>query len=89
MCPTKERNLRSSERTKPVVYIRRDVHSGDSVPRPLGFIALMPIPVNQIRRWGSVLSPNPSLVLAPESVLSLLPSRGLSSARSLVVYPQQ
>jgi hypothetical protein len=62
MCPTKERNLRSSERTKPVVYIRRDVHSGDSVPRPLGFIALMPIPVNELCCWGSARRrPQPGL----------------------------
>jgi hypothetical protein len=53
--------------------------SGDSVPKPLGFIAQMPIPVNRVL-LGLSSSPNPSLVLAPESVLSLLPSSDLSSA---------
>ena len=38
---------------------------------------------------GAQLSPNPSLVLAPESALSLLPSRGLSSAPAVVVYPRE
>jgi hypothetical protein len=38
---------------------------------------------------GLSFSPNPSLVLAPESVLRLLPSRALSSLRSPVVYPRQ
>ena len=40
----------------------------------------MPIPVNELECWGPVCPLNPSLVLAPESALSLLPSRGLSSA---------
>jgi hypothetical protein len=52
--------------------------SGDSVPRPLGFIALMPIPA--IKFAEAQLSPSPSLVLAPESTLRLLPSRALSFA---------
>jgi hypothetical protein len=53
---------------------------GDSVPRPLGFIALMPIPVNQMFDAGARLSPSPSLVLAPESALGLHLCRALSSA---------
>jgi hypothetical protein len=32
---------------------------------------------------GAQLTPNPSLVLAPESALSVLPSRGLSSAPAI------
>jgi len=36
-------------------------------------------PVRELSRWGSV-SRTPALVLAPELALSLLPSRGLSSA---------
>jgi len=68
-----ERNGRSDSIAKEGCF------SGDSVPRPLGFIAWMPIPVNQFCA-GAQFSPNPSLVLAPESALSLLPNRGLSSA---------
>ena len=47
--------------------------SEDAVPRPLGFFALIPIPVTERSCWGPVRT-GPSLVLAPESVLRLLPS---------------
>ena len=51
-----ERNGRSESIAK------EERFSGDSVPRPLGFIALMPIPVNQFRRWGSAFTePQPGL----------------------------
>jgi len=43
--------------------------------------------VNQVRRWGSVFLPNPSLVLVPESALSLRPAEAYPPLRSLVVYP--
>ena len=59
---------------------RSRIFSGDSVPRPLGFIALMPIPDESGLPLGLSSLPSPSLVLAPESALSLLRSRGLSSA---------
>ena len=40
----------------------------------------MPIPVESTSRLRLGFAPNPSLVLAPESALRLLPSRALSSA---------
>lgn len=51
--------------------------SGDSVPRPMGFFALMPSRISTYR-WRPVS--NPSLVLAPESAFRLLPGIALSSA---------
>jgi hypothetical protein len=46
---------------------------------PLGFFALMPIPVNQVRRWGSVVLRTPAWSW-PRSRRSVCFSRGLSSA---------
>ena len=51
MVPTKERKLRASG-TDEAVDSRGECCPGDSVPRPLGFIALMPIPVHQVCCWG-------------------------------------
>jgi hypothetical protein len=45
MLATKERNLRVSG-TDGTNRLAKEDSSGDSVPRPLGFIARMPIPVN-------------------------------------------
>jgi len=53
---------------------------GDSVPKPLGFFRFTAHPSEIKFDVGAQRSLNPSLVLAPESALSLLPSRGLSSA---------
>jgi hypothetical protein len=47
MCPTKERNLTVSG-TDEKNQLQRRFSSGDSVPRPLGFIASMPIPANDV-----------------------------------------
>ena len=55
MLPTKEWNLRVSGTDEASDEAKEASCSGDSVPRPLGFIALMPIPVNEIRRWGPAL----------------------------------
>jgi len=46
MGPTKERNLRVSGTDEASRYTQE--LPGDPVPRPLGFIALMPIPVNEL-----------------------------------------
>jgi hypothetical protein len=54
---------------------KENVHSGDSVPRPLGFTAILPSQFTN--PTGARLLLNPSLVLAPESALRLLPSVGL------------
>jgi len=78
MDPTKERNLRASGTDEMSRGKRRTASTGDSVPRALGFIALLPSQrINFVA--GAQLGADPSLVLAPESALSLLPSRGLSS----------
>ena len=55
MLPTKEWNLRVSGTDEASDEAKEASCSGDSVPRPLGLIALMPIPVNEIRRWGPAL----------------------------------
>src|SRR4030095_12201221 len=53
--------------------------SGDSVPRSLGFIALMPSQMDHVCA-GPGLKREPQPGLAPESALRLLPSRALSHA---------
>src|SRR6059036_435478 len=58
---------------------------GTLPPDPLGFSAFLLSQVvrfEPLRTSGLALSPGP----APESALGLLPSRALSSARSLLVY---
>jgi hypothetical protein len=45
MYATKERNLCASGMTKLVKDQKEERLSGDSVPKPLGFIASMPIPL--------------------------------------------
>ena len=52
MGPTKERNL-NERNGRNELGAKERMFSGDSVPRPLGFIALMPIPVNEICSQGS------------------------------------
>jgi len=49
-------------------------------PQTPGIYRIDANPSKVILSAGAQFSPNPSLVLAPESALSLLPSRGLSSA---------
>ena len=77
MYATKERNLKMSGTDKAK---KEAVFLGTLSPDPWDLSRIMPIPVDD--RVGGVqpCAPNPSLVLAPESALSLLPSRGLSSA---------
>jgi hypothetical protein len=78
MCPTKERNLRLSGADETRYHERRELLG---TPSPDARIyRLMPIPANEICPLGLSVSPSPSLVLAPESALGLLPSSGLSSA---------
>ena len=60
--------------------------SGDSVPRPLGSIALMASLRNQLPLGLSSPLP-PSLVFAPESVLSCFPAEAYPPLRPFVVYP--
>ncbi len=76
---TKEQNLKVSGSDETNHSNGRNASLGDAVPRLLGFIALMPIPVNKLP-LGLSVSPNPSLVMAPESALGLLPSRALPFA---------
>jgi|ERR1043166_8544765 hypothetical protein len=52
----------------------------------MGFFALMPSQLHGLYRWGSVFEPQSGL--APESALSLLPSRDFPPLRSLIVYSQ-
>jgi len=68
MFPTKERNLRVSG-TDETSRSKGERFPGDSVPRPLGFIAFMPIP--EIKLPLGLGVPNPSLVLAPELALRI------------------
>jgi hypothetical protein len=74
-----ERTESQNERNGRSESIEGERFSGDAVPRPLGSIAMMPIPANELDA-GAQPSLNPSLVLAPESTLRLLPSRTLSFA---------
>jgi len=55
---------------------------GDSVPKPLGFIASVPIPVKSLCRWGSAqhwpqpgLGPGVGAQLASQQRLLLRPGR--------------
>ena len=59
---------------------RRDFRLGTPSPDPWDFIAVDANPMFINLLLGSSFTPNPSLVLAPESALRLLPSRALSSA---------
>ena len=45
-----ERTESENERMDEVSLYKEESLTGDSVPWPLGFIALMPIPGNQFRR---------------------------------------
>jgi hypothetical protein len=79
MCPTKDRKLRTSGTDERVDTRKEQNLCEDSVPTPLGFSALMPIP-ELCLPLGLSSALGPSLVLAPESALGLLPSSALSSA---------
>jgi hypothetical protein len=63
--------------------------SGDSVPRPLGFAALMPIPVHLVRRWGSALHRTPAWSWPRSRRSACFPAEAYPPLRSLVVYPQR
>ena len=78
MSPTKERKIYvRAERTKRVEKERCSLGTPSPDPWDLRVDA-NPGALSSPLGFGS--TPDPSLVLAPESALSLLPSRGLSSA---------
>jgi len=66
---------------------RRDVSSGDSVPRPLGFIASMPIPANDLQ-LGFSFRRTPAWSWPRSRRSGCFPAEPYLSLRPLVVYPQ-
>ena len=86
MYPTKERNLRIERNRRDESIVKENVSLGTPSPDPWDLSRCCQ---SQLMNFvaGAQLGTGPSLVLAPESALSLLPSRGLSSAPAACSVP--
>ena len=80
MDPTKERNLQNERNGRNELIVKGGTFLWGLRPQTPGIYRVDANPSEIKFAAGAQLSLNPSLVLAPESALSLLPSRGLSSA---------
>ena len=65
MGPTKDAEFEGERNGRNEPIGKEHVISGDSVPRPLGFIALMPIPVDYFWVAGAQFNTEPQPGLGP------------------------
>ena len=91
MIATPDQRNRLMQKLKAETWVRRKSGSLDgaervkrkqrtSVPRSLGFFALMPIPVNKSYCWGSAFTEPQPGPWPRKTTLRLLPGRALSFA---------